>query len=138
MRKLTDELIEHVFKEIRADFEKRGNGQGLEILDSCEEQWNTVGSLTDRQTAWLEMQLDGSWRPSIKPTIEKNDLPSAIPELKPDVDEIPPTVQGPGQLLDAMIHERLAEQGKAIVDFNRLNKLEEVIDELKRSIQSLR
>ncbi len=29
-------------------------------------------------------------------------------------------------------------EGKAIVDFNRLNKLEEVIDELKRAIQSLR
>ena len=60
------------------------------------------------------------------------------PELKPDVDEIRSTVQGPGQLLDAMIHQRLVEQGKAIVDFNRLNKLEEVIDELKRAIQSLR
>ena len=86
----------------------------------------------------MERQLDGSWRPSIKPTIETNEAPRATPELRPDVDEISSTAQGPGQLLDAMIHQRLAEQGKAIVDFNRLNKLEELIDELKRAIQSLR
>lgn len=138
MRKLTDELIEHAFKEIRSDFEKRANDQGLEILDSCEEQWNTVGYLTDRQTAWLEKQLNGSWRPSVKPGVEKDETASAIPELRPGVDEISSTVQGPGQLLDAIIHQRLAEEGKVIVDRNRLNKLEQVIDELNRAIQSLR
>ncbi len=84
------------------------------------------------------MQLDGSWRPSIKPTIEKDEAPSAIPELKPDVDEISSTVQSPGQMLDAIVHRRLAEQGKVTVDFNLLNKLEKLIDELKRAIQSLR
>lgn len=82
--------------------------------------------------------MDGSWRPSVKPTIETNEAPSAIPELKPNVDKIPPTVQDPGQLLDAMIHQKLMEQGKVIVDRNRLNKLQEVIDELKQAVQSLR
>ncbi len=82
--------------------------------------------------------MDGSWRPSVRPGVEKDEAASAIPELKPEVDEISSTAQGPGQLLDAMIHQWLAEQGKAIVDFNRLNKLEEVIDELKRTIQSLK
>ena len=138
MRNFTAELIEHAFKEIRVDFEKRANEQGLEILDSCEEQWNAMGSLTDRQSAWLEKQLDGSWRPSIKPGVEKAEEASAIPELKPDVDEISSTVQSPGQMLDAIVHQRLAEQGKVTVDFNLLNKLEEVTDELKRAIQSLR
>ena len=138
MSELTDEKIEDAFARIRGKFEKRNNETGMEILDSYEEQWEATGSLSDRQLGWVERQLDGSWRPSIKPTIEKNEMPSAITELKPDVDEKPPTVQGPGQLLDAMIHQWLAEQGKAIVDINRLNKLEDVIDELMRAIQSLR
>ena len=66
MRKLDNEHMEGVFAKIRADFEKRGNEQGLEILDSFEEQWNAVHSLTDRQVAWLEKQFNGSWRPSGK------------------------------------------------------------------------
>ncbi len=138
MSELTGEKIEDAFARIREKFEKRNNETGMEILDSYEEQWEATGSLSDRQLGWVERQLDGSWRPSVRPSVETDEAPNAIPELKPDVDEIPSAVQGPGQLLDAMIRQRLVEQGKAIVDFNRLNKLEEVIDELKRTIQSLK
>lgn len=138
MSELPNEKIEGAFARIKEKFEKRNNETGMEILDSYEEQWEATGSLSDRQLGWVERQLDGSWRPSVRPAVEKDEAPSAIPEPKPDVEEIPPTGQGPGQLLDAMIQQRLAEQGKAIVDFNRLNKLEAVIDELKGAIQSLK
>ncbi len=53
-------------------------------------------------------------------------------------DEISATVQSPGQMLDATVHQRLAEQGKVTVDFNLLNKLEDLIDDLKRAIQPLK
>lgn len=138
MSELTDEKIEDAFARTRKKFERRNNETGMEILDSYEEQWEATGSLSDRQLGWVARQLDGSWRPSVKPGAEKDETASATPELKPDVDEISSTAQRPGQLLDAMIQQRLAEQGKTIVDFNLLKEFEEVIDELKRAIQSLR
>jgi len=54
--------IEDAFITIRADFEKRDNQRGLEFLNSIEEQWDVTGRLSDRQLAWLERQLDGSWK----------------------------------------------------------------------------
>jgi hypothetical protein len=62
MTHLSNEQIEDAFARIRAEFEKRNNETGLEILDSFEEQWNAGEGLSDRQIAWLEKQLDGTWR----------------------------------------------------------------------------
>ena len=133
MTKLTDENMEGVFAKIRTDFEKRGNEQGLEILDSCEEQWNETHSLTDRQVAWLEKQINGSWRPSGKSSGKEHEERCVISAQKRDLIQIPSTTQGTEKLLDAMIHERLMEQGKVIVDVNLLTELEELIGEITQS-----
>ena len=133
MTKLTNENMEDVFAKIRSDFEKRGNEQGLEILDSCEEQWNATHSLTDRQVAWLENQVNGSWRPSGKSAIKEYEERRVISAQKRDLVQIPSTIQGTEQLLDAMIHERLMEQGKVIVDVNLLTELEELVGEIRQA-----
>ncbi len=133
MTKLTNENMESGFAKIRADFEKRGNEQGLEILDSCEEQWNAVHSLTDRQVAWVEKQLNGSWRPSGKSPIKDNEECETISPQKRGLVPISSTSQGTEKLLDAMIHERLMEQGKVIVDVNLLTELEELIGEITQA-----
>ena len=133
MTKLTNENMEGVFAKIRSDFERRGNEQGLKILDSCEEQWNETHSLTDRQVAWFEMQLNGSWRPSGKSAVRDYEERRVFSVQKRDLVQIPSTPQGPEQLLDAMIHERLMEQGKVIVDVKLLTELEELIGEIKQA-----
>jgi hypothetical protein len=133
MIKLNNENMETVFAKIRSDFEKRGNEQGLEILDSCEEQWNATHSLTDRQVAWLEKQFNGSWRPSGRSAIKDYEECREISPEKRGLIPISSTSQGTEQLLDAMIHERLMEQGKAIVDAKLLTELEELISEIKQA-----
>ena len=133
MKKLTNENMEGVFTKIRSDFEKRGNERGLEILDSCEEQWNEVHSLTDRQVAWLEKQLNGSWRPSGKSAVKDYEECRAISPQKRGLVPISSTSQGTEKLLDAMIHERLMEQGKVIVDVNLLTELEELVGEIRQA-----
>ncbi len=125
--------MEEVFAKIRSDFEKRGNEQGLEILDSCEEQWNETHSLTDRQVAWFEKQLNGSWRPGGKSAVKDYEECRAISPQKRGLVPISSTSQGTEQLLDAMIHERLMEQGKVIVDVALLTELEELISEIKHA-----
>lgn len=133
MTKLTNENMESVFAKIKADFEKRGNEQGLEILDSCEEQWNTVHSLTDRQVAWVEKQMNGSWRPSGKSATKDYEECRVISAPKRGLVPISSTPQGTEKLLDAMIHERLMQQGKVIVDVNLLTELEELIGEMRQA-----
>ena len=133
MRKLDNEHMEGVFAKIRADFEKRGNEQGLEILDSCEERWNAVRSLTDGQIAWLEKQLNGSWRPSGKSSSKEYEERRVDSAQKCDLVQISSTPQGTEKLLDTMIHERLMEQGKVIVDLKLLTELEELIGEITQA-----
>ena len=132
MTKLTNENMEGVFAKIRSDFEKRGNEQGLEILDGCEEQWNATHSLTDRQVAWLETQFNGSWRPSGRSAIKDYEECREISPEKRDLVPISSTSQSTEQLLDTMIHERLVEQGKAIVDAKLLTELEELVGEIRQ------
>ncbi len=67
MTHLSDDQIENAFVTIRADFEKRGNEDGLEILDKCEKRWDATGSLSDRQHAWLQCQLAGTWKRDAEP-----------------------------------------------------------------------
>ena len=133
MRKLDNEHMEGVFAKIRADFEKRGNEQGLEILDSCEERWNAVRSLTDGQIAWLEKQLNGSWRPSGRSPVREYGERRVDSSQKCDLVQISSSLQGTEKLLDAMIHERLMEQGKVIVDVKLLTELEELISEIRQA-----
>ena len=133
MTKLTNENMEDVFAKIRSDFERRDNEQGLEILDGCEEQWNATHSLTDRQVAWLENQVNGSWRPSGKSAIKDYEECRVISPQKRGLVPISSTSQGTEQLLDAMIYERLMEQGKVIVDVTLLTELEELISEIRQA-----
>ena len=137
MKNYNDDFIKDAFTKIRADFEKRNNEQGLEILDSNEDQWNATGNLSDRQIAWVERQLDGSWCRTEKQSTngERSDF---INGKEDDYfAQIPPTARGVEQLLDAMIRERLSEQGKTLVDLARLNELEQVVEDLRQLVKSL-
>ena len=61
-----------------------------------------------------------------------------IRRMKWSYDCFPPSAQGQDQLLDAMIRQKMAEQGMAVVDLERLTELQKVIDELKQAVKSLR
>ena len=111
MTNLTDEQIEDAFARIRAEFEKRNNEAGLEILDSFEEQRNAREGLSDRQIAWLEKQLDGTWR-----AVGSKSMPDAT--VRAD-----PVPKDEAALLDAMIESRLTAQGKTLVDADRIDRL---------------
>ena len=62
MTKFDDEFVVDALAKVRADFEKRGNETGLEILGGFEAQWDETGRLSDGQLDWLERQLNGNWR----------------------------------------------------------------------------
>jgi len=79
------------------------------------------------------MQLNGSWRPSGKSSGKEPEERRVISAQKRDLVQIPSTTQGTEKLLDAMIHERLMEQGKVIVDVTLLTELEELIGEIKQA-----
>ncbi len=126
MTHLSDEQIQDTFARIRAEFEKRNNETGLEILDSYEEQWAVSESLSDRQIAWLENQLDGTWR-----AVGSKSVPDATVTVDPvPKDEV--------ELLDAMISRKLERPGKTVVDLKRLDELEEAIDSLKQAVRAMR
>ena len=61
MSKLTEKQINDAFVTIRVRFEK-SNPKGLDMLESIEKQWVANNHLSDGQLAWLERQLDGSWK----------------------------------------------------------------------------
>ena len=90
-------------------------------------------SLTDRQIAWLEKQLNGSWRPSGKSAVKDYEECETISPQKQGLVSISSTSERTEKLLDAMIHERLLEQGKVIVDVTLLTELEELISEIKQA-----
>lgn len=62
MTHMTDEQIEDAFILVREKFEARNNETGLEMLDSVEERWEAMGELSDRQLAWLDRQVNESWK----------------------------------------------------------------------------
>ena len=138
MKNYKDDFIKDAFTEIRADFEKRYNEQGLKILGNYEEQWDATGNLSHRQIDWLEKQLDGSWRRAEKQS--GNEAGSRLNNHQPErpIVQIPPNAGGVEQLLDAMIRERLSERGKTLVDLARLNELEQVVEDLRQLVKSLR
>jgi hypothetical protein len=137
MNTFTDEDIEATFRKIRADFEERGNKDGLTMLDSFEEGSAIYGRLTDRQITWLERQLDGSWRRTEEPAV-KDDADSGEPR-RPNRRAMESSSRVPrGQMSDAAIRRRLRQQGKVPVDLERLEEIEAVMDELSRAIQLAR
>ena len=137
MTHLTNEQIEDAFARIRAEFEKRNNETGLEILDSYEEQWAVSESLSERQIGWLEKQLDGSWLSK-----EKQSAKSAgdhSPKPKPEYVAVrnEPATNDPDDLLDAMIQRKLKDEGKAIVDLEQLDALVAAIADLSNALKDI-
>ncbi len=122
MTHLTDEQIEDAFARIRAEFEKRNNETGLEILDSYEERWAVSESLSDRQLEWLEKQLSWSRRgggPSPRP-----DAAVAVDTGRDDE----------AALLDAMIAQRLTAKGKTLVDDAQIARLRQAVSDLNDAL----
>ena len=123
---LSDEQIEDAFARIRAEFEKRNNETGLEILDSYEERWAESESLSDRQIAWLEKQLDGTWRAIGS---------KSVPDATVTADPVP---KDEAELLDAMIERRLAAQGKTLIDARQIDRLRQAVSDLNDALSGLR
>ena len=135
MKNLDDEHIEEAFAKIRLSFEKRNNEFGLEILDSYEGQWNATGKLSDRQITWLERQLDGSWRRTERQT---NGIDPCFENQSQEEDFSQNSEQGVEQLFDAMVRQKLAEEGKALVDLAPLKELAQALDGVRELLKSLR
>lgn len=131
MNELTDKYIEDAFSKIRAEFEKRNNATGLEILDGYEEQWGAYGSLTDRQIGWLEKQLDGSWLSTEKQTTISGGNHSPKTKLEIVTTRNEPATDDHGDLLDAMIQQRLKGEGKVIIDVELLDALVAMVEKLR-------
>jgi hypothetical protein len=125
MTHLTDEQIEDAFARIRAEFEKRNNETGLEILDSYEERWAVSENLSDRQIAWLEKQLDGTWR-----EVGSKSVSDATVTADPEPND-------EAELLDAMIESRLAAQGKTLIDAGQIDRLRQAVSDLNDALGGL-
>ena len=138
MSKLTDKQIEDAFAEIRADFVGRGNEYGLEILDGCENQWAETGQLSDGQLEWLERQLNGNWRQASKQQSLEPVQAGTTRERGGSSHSAEATSHAGDGSLDAMIREKLAEQGEVVVDLAQLDELDAAVDDLKQTIKALR
>ncbi len=146
MTHLTNEQIEDAFAQIKVKFENKNNSTGLEILDSYEDQWAVSESLSDRQIAWLEKQLDGTWRAAGLKSVPDTTVVEAgadndgggAAERGPDIIPFPAIDRNLEQRIDAMISRKLEGPGKTVVDLRRLDELEEAIDGLKRAVRAMR
>ena len=125
MTHLTNEQIEDAFTQIRVEFEQRNNEYGLDILDSCEEQWAATGSLSNRQQVWLKKQLYGTWRED-----RSNRRPNAVVMADP-------AASNEAELLDAMIERRLAAQGKRLVEAEQIDRLRKTVTDLNTALGGL-
>ncbi len=136
MTELSNECIKDAFSKIRAKFEKRNNITGLEILDSYEEKWAAYGSLTDRQINWIEKQLDGSWQSKEKQPANSSGSHSPRPKPEFVVVSNEPPAKDPDELVDAMIRQKLKDEGKAIVDLEQFNALVLAVEILRDAANS--
>ncbi len=82
-------------------------------------------SLSDRQIAWLEKQLDGTWRAVGS---------KSVPDATVTADQVP---KDEAELLDAMIEIRLAAQGKTLIDAGQIARLREAIKDLNTALGGL-
>ncbi len=95
------------------------------ILDSYEERWAVSESLSDRQIAWLEKQLDGTWRAVGS---------KSVPDATVMADPVP---KDEAELLDAIIERRLAAQGKTLIDAERIDRLRQAVSDLNDALGAL-
>ncbi len=94
MSKLTEKQINDAFVTIRVRFEK-SNPEGLEMLESIEKQWVTNNHLSDGQLAWLERQLNWSWK-------QHDAEPDKIVVDPEKLDQIDEAIDGLKRLVNAM------------------------------------
>jgi hypothetical protein len=118
MTHMTDEQIEDAFIQVREKFEARNNETGLEMLDSVEERWEAMGELSDRQLAWLDRQVNETWKrkkPQAKSTAAKTESPQRAPH--PDnqiqisaglLDQLVTDIQRISQILDHLRGQQAA------------------------------
>lgn len=125
MTELSVENIEDAFSKIRAEFEKRNNQTGLEILGSYEEQWNDCGSLSERQIGWIESQLNGAWR-----AVRSSPKTETVRVREYDS-------MGDADILDAMIERRLATEGMVRIDVATLTRLKRLISDLDGELRGI-
>ena len=83
------------------------------------------GSLSDRQIAWLEKQLNGTWRAVGS---------QAVPDATVTADPAPKDEE---KLLDAMIENRLAAQGKTLIDAGQIDLLRKAVKDLNAALGEL-
>jgi hypothetical protein len=137
MNELSDEDIEEAFPKIKAEFEKRKNMTGLEILNSYGEQWDAYGTMSDRQKGWLQKQLDKSWLAKGKKATIAN--PAHIDDLRSK--DVPLQGETPAEdaedLLQAIIEQKLAGQGKVIVDEEQIIALTAMFEQIKLILKDL-
>ncbi len=95
------------------------------ILDSYEERWAVSESLSDRQIAWPEKQLDGTWRAVGS---------KFVPDATVMADPVP---KDEAELLDAIIERRLAAQGKTLIDAERIDRLRQAVSDLNDALGAL-
>lgn len=110
MTHMTDEQIEAAFAQVREKFEARNNDTGLEMLDSVEERWEAMGELSDRQLAWLDRQLNETWKrkkSKTQTTPEKTETPPRAPQPDSQIlitagvlDQLATDIQRISQILD--------------------------------------
>ena len=137
MNELSNGNIEEAFPKIRAEFEKRKNMTGLEILNSYEEQWEAYGTMSDRQKIWLQKQLDKSWLAIGKKAAIANAVNIDELRLKNTNAEIEVPTEDADDLLDAIIEQKLAGQGKVIIDEKQVAALLSALEELKSAASEL-
>ncbi len=82
-------------------------------------------SLSERQIAWLEKQLDGTWR-----VVGSKSMPDAVVTADP-------APKDEAELLDAMIERRLAAQGKTLIDSGRIDRLRKAVKDLNSALGGL-
>ncbi len=138
MTKFDDEFIEDALAKVRADFEKRGNEFGLEILDGCEAQWDATGQISDGQLDWLERQLNGNWRQARKRHSLDVVQDGAKRKHVGGSHDVQATSQARDGSLDALIREKLGARGEVVVDLTQLDELDAAVDDLKQTIKALR
>ena len=137
MNELSNNNIEEALAKIRAEFEKRNNTTGLEILTSYEEQWDAYGTMSDRQKGWLQKQLDKSWLAKGKKAAIANAVHIDELRLKNTNAEIEVPTEDADDLLDAIIEQKLAGQGKVIIDEKQVAALLSALEELKSAASEL-
>ena len=135
MKNFNEDNIGETLATIRAKFEKPNNETGLEIIDSYEDQFASTGILSDRQITWMDKQLDGSWYRAEKQSTDKPVPRSDIQNHEKEHSAVP--TQGIDQLFDGMIRQKLANEGKALVDLAGLKELTRAIDDVRDLLKSL-